>query len=95
MFTIPYADYCSCNLWDHGKLIYKFTKGKKTDFDALMVADYEPHYGDVYDDNKVVAILAKNPCSLIWLLCLLQLLFRVSIHYDEIVPDYFHSTSSL
>jgi HAE1 family hydrophobic/amphiphilic exporter-1 len=23
------------------KLIYKF-KGKKTDFDALMVADYEP-----------------------------------------------------
>jgi HAE1 family hydrophobic/amphiphilic exporter-1 len=37
------------------KLIYKFTKGKKTDFDALMVADYEPQVlsEDVYnDDNK-------------------------------------------
>jgi hypothetical protein len=53
-FAIPYAD-CSGNLWDHGKLIYKFTKGKKTDFDALMVADYEPQVlsEDVYnDDNK-------------------------------------------
>jgi hypothetical protein len=28
-FPIPYADYCSGNLWDHGKLIYKFTKERK------------------------------------------------------------------
>jgi hypothetical protein len=53
-FTIPYADYCSGNLWDHGKLIYKFTKERKH-FDALMVADYEPQVlsEDAYnDDNK-------------------------------------------
>jgi HAE1 family hydrophobic/amphiphilic exporter-1 len=33
------------------KKIYKFTKGKKTDFDALMVADYEPQVLSE-DDNK-------------------------------------------
>jgi HAE1 family hydrophobic/amphiphilic exporter-1 len=40
------------------KLIYKFTKGK-TNFDALMVADYEPQVlsEDVYnDDNKRVVV---------------------------------------
>jgi HAE1 family hydrophobic/amphiphilic exporter-1 len=35
------------------KLIYKFTK-ERNNFDALMVADYEPQVlsEDVYNDNK-------------------------------------------
>jgi HAE1 family hydrophobic/amphiphilic exporter-1 len=34
------------------KLIYKFTKGKKTDFDALIVADYEPQVLSEDEYNK-------------------------------------------
>jgi HAE1 family hydrophobic/amphiphilic exporter-1 len=30
-----------CDLWNHGKLISKFTKGDKVDYEAEMVADYE------------------------------------------------------
>jgi HAE1 family hydrophobic/amphiphilic exporter-1 len=36
------------------KLIFKFTKGKKTDFEALIVADYEPQVlsEDTYNDDS-------------------------------------------
>jgi HAE1 family hydrophobic/amphiphilic exporter-1 len=34
------------------KLIHKFTKGQKTDFDALIVADYEPQVLSEDEYNK-------------------------------------------
>jgi hypothetical protein len=40
-FPFPYFNSSTCYLWNNGEIDSKAYKGKQTDYEALMVADYE------------------------------------------------------